>query len=376
MTGRDVHDVVVVGAGPAGTAAASTMRHAGLDVAMVAPPVDGHARRAHVGQTAPPGTDRVVADIFCIDAFDPGAHLRSLGNRSSWGSDDLGDTDFMFNPFGTGWHLDRAAFDRGLLESTLRRGVALVPGAVTASRRAANWVLDVRDGTGRRELAAQFVVDASGRRAVVARAHGAQIVRDDRLVAAVAVVTQPVDTRDHWATVDAVPEGWWYSAPVPGAGQVLSFFTDPELHEPGALSERGWFARAAHRAPHLGRFADQFERATSVSPVVVAAGTTRLSTPFGEGWLAAGDAAATFDPLSSQGVLTALLSGRAAGDAAVAVLTHPGPTTSDAPETYGDIVASVVADYERERTRWYQAETRFAGEPFWTRRCETRSHSY
>ncbi|HEX5588063.1 MAG TPA: FAD-binding protein, partial [Acidimicrobiia bacterium] len=80
------HDVVVVGAGPAGTAAAITMHRAGLDVAIVAGSRGAHGQRSHLGQTAPPGTDRVVLDTFgADDAFDAGAHLRSLGNRSAWG---------------------------------------------------------------------------------------------------------------------------------------------------------------------------------------------------------------------------------------------------------------------------------------------------
>jgi flavin-dependent dehydrogenase len=44
------------------------------------------------------------------------------------------------------------------------------------------------------------------------------------------------------------------------------------------------------------------------------AGGARLEPLHGNGWLACGDAALSFDPLSSQGLLTALYSGKFASD--------------------------------------------------------------
>jgi flavin-dependent dehydrogenase len=382
MTRARAYDVAVVGAGPAGTAAAITIRRAGLDVAVVTGTPDARARRAHLGQTAPPGTDRVVHDTFGADAFDAHAHVRSLGNRSAWGHGDLTHTDFMFNPFGTGWHLDRAAFDARLLAVTADAGVAVLPGQLEQSRRDASWVLDLRDGARQHPLAAKVVVDASGRRAVVARAHGGHVRRADRLVAVVAMVPASNDACGHASTVEAVRDGWWYTAPVPGGGRVLSFFTDPDLHPVGALGEREWFIGAADATTHVRRFAEQLGRGpggafagSDATPVVVAAGATQLSAPFGTGWVAAGDAAASFDPLSSQGVLSALLTGQAAGNAAVALLADGATAPDEVTRAYGEVVAHVVADYERERARWYRSETRFSDQPFWSRRCETRSHS-
>ena len=48
---------------------------------------------------------------------------------------------------------------------------------------------------------------------------------------------------------------------------------------------------------------------------VVAANSSRLDCVSGRGWLAVGDAAMAFDPLSSQGLVQALASGIRAGEA-------------------------------------------------------------
>jgi flavin-dependent dehydrogenase len=102
---------------------------------------------------------------------------------------------------------------------------------------------------------------------------------------------------------------------------------------------------------------------------VLAAGTARLSSPAGTGWLAVGDAAATFDPISSQGILTALLTGQAAGRTVARALDGD----RRAPLEYLELWHAIIDDYERERTRCYGAEHRFPASPFWDRRRARRA---
>jgi len=79
----------------------------------------------------------------------------------------------------------------------------------------------------------------------------------------------------------------------------------------------------------------------------------------GPGWLATGDAAASFDPLSSQGIVTALVLGRGAGEAA---------TMQGEPYAYAGAVERVVAEHLAERLAYYALEDRFSTTPFWARR--------
>src|SRR5947209_19913475 len=60
-------------------------------------------------------------------------------------------------------------------------------------------------------------------------------------------------------------------------------------------------------APNIAR---QIGTATPLGkPMLHAAASQRLETCKGDGWLAVGDAASTFDPLSSQGIIKGLRSG-------------------------------------------------------------------
>src|SRR3954468_23403077 len=103
----------------AGGCSLPAARGTGLGVFLPA----GRARHVPAGQSLPPGTDRLVAQLFGLAALRPDEHRRAYGNRSAWGGEALESTDFMFDPLGPGWHLDRRAFDAGLIDAARERGV-------------------------------------------------------------------------------------------------------------------------------------------------------------------------------------------------------------------------------------------------------------
>jgi flavin-dependent dehydrogenase len=97
-------------------------------------------------------------------------------------------------------------------------------------------------------------------------------------------------------------------------------------------------------------------------------GTARLDRVCGPGWLAAGDAAVAFDPLSSQGILKALESGRRAGEVAAAVLRGDG----SAPSGYAEWLDAEFAAYARDSARYYAQVARWPDSTFWRRRQPPR----
>lgn len=89
-------------------------------------------------------------------------------------------------------------------------------------------------------------------------------------------------------------------------------------------------------------------------PRRVDAGSARLDRAGGDGWLAIGDAAMSFDPISSHGLLTALSTGLAAGETSLADYQSFADTTWRA--------------YTRMRQACYASEGRWGEAPFWRKR--------
>ncbi|HEV2888119.1 MAG TPA: hypothetical protein VGX49_14500, partial [Jatrophihabitans sp.] len=83
----------------------------------------------------------------------------------------------------------------------------------------------------------------------------------------------------------------------------------------------------------------------------------------------AGDAALSFDPLSSQGLLTALFTGRAAAQAIAATLAG----SDQAIAGYVRRLDAIRHAYRSNLALYYGFERRWAAEPFWARRHDRQS---
>ncbi|HKS21259.1 MAG TPA: hypothetical protein VJZ76_00560, partial [Thermoanaerobaculia bacterium] len=268
-------------------------------------------------------------------------HLPCYGHRSTWGSDVPVEMCFDFNPYGHGWHLDRARFEERLAE------LAGCPRLLNTR------IVDVESGwrviTDRETILADFLIDATGRRAALARRLGARIVRDDTLFAHVFFIDRGQGTGnggqvepytenttcapfpvpcplidDTYTTIEAAEDGWWYRAPVPNGRTVAMFVSDHRVHD-------------AH---------------------IVDASSARLDRVTGDRWLAIGDAATALDPLSSHGLGNALFTGMRAAEAIA---------TGDF-AAYEHDVGVVWSAYVSRRRELYAQERRWPSSPFWSKR--------
>jgi flavin-dependent dehydrogenase len=366
MTPAGRFDVAVIGGGPAGSAAAFAAASAGCDVVLLER-ADGERRS--LGESLPPAAGRLLRQVFGGNtALDESTHPASFGSRAAWGSDVVVSNDFVLDPAGQGWRLDRARFDASLRDVAARLGVDIRTGSELTSLTptADGWLLELPTGP----IEAGMVVDATGRAAVVARAAGAHRHPVDHLVAAVAYFS-PLDTVDAdvdadvdaTTLVEAVEAGWWYTSRLPDGLRIFAFLTDGDLLDGRGYRSGDTWVTGLRATRHLGELCDGYRMCGS--PTLVAADTADLDTVFGTRWIATGDAAASFDPLSSLGILTAVDFGAAAGSAAVALRDgNIGPAAD-----YATRVGNHFRAYLAERQRVYAAETRWPSSPFWQRRA-------
>jgi len=353
---------LIVGAGPAGAVAALNLAPSRpvllIERRPEAPP--------RIGESLPPAARRLLADMGLWDRFLAEGHAPCYGNRAVWGSETPAVTDFLRDPDGHGWHLDRARFDAWLRCVAEMRGAELLaPASVsTIARDGDAWAVLLDTPTGPRPVRARLVIDAGGRAAPVARLLGARAVADDRLVAG---WVYGVDRAPRHAMtyVEAVEDGFWYTAPLPGRRRVLAFHTDADLASARVAADRGALIAHARRTRGLS---DELAAADFVPDAPAAAFTAahgaRLDPCAGPGWLAAGDAAVRFDPIASQGLLNAMFTGLAAAEAADRMLD--GETA--AIDEYTETVRGIFDAYRRHRALYYAEERRWPEAPFWRRR--------
>ena len=350
-------DVLVAGGGPAGSAAAITLARAGLDV-LLADATSSTAQQLKIGESLPPAARPLLDDLGLIDRPQASEHLPSYGIACAWNSSRVFDRDFVFDPHGHGWHLHRNGFDRSLRQAAADAGVDVREGVKVRSCEwgNGNWRVHLGDGHTAR---ASALIDATGRRASVSRRLGARRQRHDRLVAVFgSALAHATDAYAH-TLVEAVPNGWWYTALIPGGRRVAVLLTDSDLVPADARTPSG-FRAALAQTKHVAPLIQQPVIELRTEP----AHGSRLQPPCGERWLAVGDAALAFDPLSSQGITTALYTGLL-GAKAIHTQLHDG---YDALRRYTARIAAIWAAYQQNRIDVYTRESRWPQLPFWERR--------
>src|SRR4051812_46129429 len=113
-------DVAVIGGGPAGAATALRLARDGAAVVLYE---RSDYRRPRMGETLPPSVNPLLRELGVWDRFAALEPVPSYQTASAWGGPEVAERSFIFSPHGHGWHADRAAFDRMLVEAAADAGV-------------------------------------------------------------------------------------------------------------------------------------------------------------------------------------------------------------------------------------------------------------
>ncbi|MFN2483810.1 MAG: NAD(P)/FAD-dependent oxidoreductase [Candidatus Limnocylindria bacterium] len=321
-------DLLVIGAGPAGSAVATYAARRGIDVILA--DAASHPRSKACAEYASPRIAEELARIGIARAAwraaaVPVESMRIVGRRSSFElryADDSGAR--------TAWGVDRMAFDALLARHAAAQGARLLEGARLAGLfRRGGRVSGARLATadGQLSVTTRLVVGADGARSATARLLGVERPvgwpRRLGLVAHHAGVTA-LDGQAEMHVGDGLYVGL---APTPGGrvnvGMALGMRA---AREPA--SERFDAALAALPAVAARlRGSERVSRITGTAPI-----GHRVSDVAGAGWLLVGDAAGFIDPFTGEGIFRALRGARAA--AAAIELAHRGDDPGAVAERY------------------------------------------
>src|SRR5215210_3814151 len=365
-------EVVIVGGGPAGAAVALALARSGVSPIVLE---SQSSPRLKVGECLPPNINPLLDHFGLTQRLRERGNLTSPGNQFVWGSDSLEERNFIFGTAGDGWRLDRQAFEEELMCAAVEEGARWRSGRrlVTCSReKRGRLELLVTGPRGTETYQADFVVDATGRNAQLARSVGARRVVYDRLIGIASYFPgltgkETPSEEDSFTLVEAVDSGWWYSSRLPDGKLIAVYMSDGDLLDhKGSIAPRqadGWLA-LLNQAKYTCRRTCRYGGGLPTPPRILAAHTVRLTTVAGNGWLAVGDSSAGFDPLASHGISMAMGSGFHAASAIVDYLNG----RHNALRVYERLIDRAFAHYLLMRHDSYLREQRWPHESFWHRR--------
>lgn len=364
--------VVVLGGGVAGCAAALALCQHGIDDVLIVEA--GAYDTLRIGESIPPDSRLLLEQLELWPDFLDEGHEPCFGSCSSWGDDGIGYNDFLFNPHGTGWHLDRRRFDAFLAKKAEQRGVELRINTrfIDAERVAeGGFELRLRSLHGPEAVRTQIVVDATGAHTRFARMVGTKKCLHDRLSWMSASFKLPASPPVSQLTMlEAVEYGWWYAARVPGECLVAGVATDAETLKQTPLHKREHWLSHLKQTRHMAGWLEACSFDEEAGLTSRTAPSFILDNSCGRDWLAVGDAASAYDPIASQGIYKALLDGL---QAASMIASHMAGNLRSFDE-YHTAIATRFTDYLKNRNYFYNLEQRWPAAPFWRRRQQRTTH--
>jgi 2-polyprenyl-6-methoxyphenol hydroxylase-like FAD-dependent oxidoreductase len=180
---------------------------------------------------------------------------------------------------------------------------------------------------------------------------------DDNVGVAARLSTVPRNFEPR-TVIEALPNGWFYLAALPGNTAIAVFITSASIVPSGRDLRLSWWREALAETTIIR---DAVRRCAPAEAVfVVDARGSYAQWCAGHRWLAIGDARIAPDPLSGQGIIWAV-------DDAVWIMQMMVRT--DLNDISSEMLRRTehdVATYLVERSRVYSTEQRFAAEPYWT----------
>lgn len=345
-------DAVVLGAGPAGCAAATGLARLGRSVLLLDRDPEP---RFKIGESLLPWNVPLFAKLGLLEKIESAGFQRKYGafftNERTGGTRQVVFREAWDATKPSAWQVKRKDFD-GLLAAhaaecgaEVRRGVTVEDVLFEGGRATGVRVLGP---AGREEIPAKVVVDATGQAALLAsrlkiRRQDSRL-RKGALYAHFTGVWRGAGERAGDILLPFLPDVWYWVIPFSdGSASVGAVFAPSVLATLSGRAAPERFEELLARSATMRSYLAGATRTSDVSSVSDYSYTA--SAHGGDGWVLAGDAGTFLDPVFSTGVFLGMSAGLRAAGAVDAALSAKGRVDAADFDAYGRTTNRMVARF-------------------------------
>ena len=316
---RENVDVLVIGAGPSGTVAASIVNKAGYKVKIVE---KMKFPRFVIGESLLPRCMEALTEAGFVDA------VKAKGFQEKFGAKFVKNgkiCDYSFaDQYTPGWNwtwqVPRAEFDKTLADTVEAMGVPVsyettVTGIVFNGSDSVTTVEDINGN--KSEIEARFIIDGSGYGRVIPKLFN--LDKPSNLPPRKALFSHMVDVKrslsdepNRITIVVHKPGVWVWIIPFSSGITSLGFVGDPGFFKDFSGTDEEQFKSIIATEPYL---AERFKDVEMVfSPRVLESWSSTTDKFYGDGFVRTGNVTEFLDPVFSSGVTLATVSSQMAGN--------------------------------------------------------------
>lgn len=348
-------DVLVIGAGPSGTIAASIIKQAGLSVEIVE---KMKFPRFVIGESLLPRCMEALEEAGFLDA------VKAQGFQQKDGAKFVMDgtiCDFTFaqqftEGWGWTWQVPRADFDKVLADECDKMGIPVHYETEVTDIKIHNdhSVTTVKKPNGETEtIQARFIVDGSGFGRVIPRMFGLE--KDSRQVPRKTIFCHMTDPKRNTVfepnRITAIvhdPTTWIWVIPFSNGLTSVGYVGSPEYFEKYTGTPEEQFRALLNAQPELAQRFDESEMAWQ--PRTLHSWSATTDSFYGKGFVLTGNVTEFLDPIFSSGVTLAAVSAQLASKL---VIRHLNGEMIDWEQEYMQPMMTGIDVFRTYVNKWY-----------------------
>ncbi|MEM6329689.1 MAG: NAD(P)/FAD-dependent oxidoreductase [Planctomycetota bacterium] len=337
---HEAYDCIVIGAGPAGGAAAALVADAGFSTLLVD---RAELPREHVGESLMPESYWVFERLGIVEKLAASRFSKKVGVQfvTHTGKESA---PFFFRshddrPSSETWHVERAEFDKMLFDNAAEKGAhcvdqtrvleVLFDGPPSMASRATGVRLRTADGS-EHTVRSRVIVDASGQQSMLASKLRLKRVNPDLKKAAIWRHYRGGERDESGGGVKTIilhtsdKQAWFWYIPQSGGVVSIGCVGDADYLLKGRGTPAEVIEEELQKCPGVRNRLAGAEPMDDLAIAKEFSYTT--SQPAGDGWVLAGDAWGFIDPVYSSGVYFALKSADMASHCVIDALQNDDPS--------------------------------------------------
>jgi flavin-dependent dehydrogenase len=348
-------DVLVIGAGPAGTVAASIVNKYGLKVKIVE---KQKFPRFVIGESLLPKSMEAFEDAGFIDGLTKKGFQQKSGAKFVQGNTicDFNFSDQYTSGWSWTWQAPRAELDHTLAEEVQRMGVPInfETDVTNIEFNGSDSVTTVKDRNGEsRKIEARFIIDSSGYGRVIPKLF--KLDRPSNLPPRKTMFTHIEDIRrmdydepNRITIIDHKPEVWVWVIPFSNGNSSLGFVGNPEFFDAFDGTPEQKLRAMIASDNHLR---ERFDGCRFIfDPRSIEGWSMSTDKFYGDGFVLTGNVTEFLDPIFSSGVTLAVTSSQKAAHLTGRQLTGK---TVDWEKEYTEFIMQGVNTFRSYVIAWY-----------------------